>query len=374
MPPFLISDNRPYGFLSNVGLRIAFLSFLIFGILKTYAQDLPGVVSSADLPRYNSAVRVMFYNTENLFDVEDDSLKNDADYLPGGSYNWNKSRLYSKLQNLSKVIMALGGWEAPEIIGLCEVENKNVLQQLLNLTPLKRFPYRFVHYESPDRRGIDVALLYRADKFSLISSFPIPLLFESEDSGRTRDILYVKGLVMHKDTVHFFVNHWPSRFGGHIETNPLRCQAGKLLKSKVDSILQANPNASVVLMGDFNDEPGDYSLNKCLGAAADTLMKAENQLFNLMGPLKRMGAGTHAFNDFTGWEYSLLDQIIVSPSLLSPSARIGIRENRAWIFAAPFMIQTSDDGGRRPLRTYSGRSYLGGFSDHYPVFIDLIIR
>jgi hypothetical protein len=203
---------------------------------------------------------------------------------------------------------------------------------------------------------------------------PCPLIFDGDSAGRTRDILYVKGLILHRDTVHIFVNHWPSRFGGHIATNPLRCQAGKLLREKVDSIITSVHDSRIVIMGDFNDEPEDYSIKSCLEALPDTNILNQNVLINLMGPLKKSGAGTHAFNDFTGWEYSLLDQFIVTTELLKPESNIGIRENRAWIFAPPFIIQTGDDGGRRPLRTFAGRTYLGGYSDHFPVFLDLIVR
>ncbi len=315
----------------------------------------------------------MFYNVENLFDLEHDSLKNDYDFLPGGAYNWSERRLYTKIQNLSKVIMAVGGWEPPEIVGLCEVENRNVLQQLIRRSPLHRYPYKIIHYESPDHRGIDVALLYRADKFSPIYSRPVPLIYEGDSVGRTRDILYVKGLMLHTDTIHFLITHWPSRFGGRMVSEPRRCQAGKLTRSIVDSILSASPEAQILIMGDFNDEPDDKSLIQCLGAVNDTTM-LESTLINLMGPLKKIGAGTYAFHDFTGWEYNLIDHFIVTPSLLDRSRKVGIRENRAWIFAAPFMIQKTDDGAKRPFRSYIGRTYQGGYSDHYPIFLDLMYQ
>lgn len=354
----------------------AILVFLfIFATSSTsHSQDLPGAVSSSDFQRYNQGIRLMFYNVENLFDIEHDSLKNDYDFLPEGGYNWSKKRLYTKIQNLSKVIMAAGGWEAPEIIGLCEVENRNVLTMLIRQSPLQRFPYRILHYESPDRRGIDVAMLYRADKFSVLKSSPIPLIFEGDSTGRTRDILYVKGLLMHRDTIHLFVNHWPSRFGGRIATDPLRCQAGKRLRAFTDSILANSAEARIIMMGDFNDEPEDHSVNNCLGATTDTAQANTSVLVNLMGPLKKIGAGTHAYNDFTGWEYSLLDQFIITPNLLQSEASVSIRESRAWIFAPSFIVETTQDGAKRPKRTYIGRSYHGGYSDHYPIFLDLILR
>jgi endonuclease/exonuclease/phosphatase family metal-dependent hydrolase len=347
---------------------------LISITLKTSAQDLPGTVGFDDFQRYHNAIRVMFYNVENLFDLEHDSLKNDMEFLPGGSYNWSKSRLYNKIQNISKVMIACGGWEAPEIIGLCEVENRKVLLQLLRQSPLSRYPYRIVHYESPDNRGIDNALLYRTDKFTMIHSQAFQLIFEGDSVARTRDILYVKGLAMHKDTLHFLVNHWPSKFGGHVATDPLRCQAGKLLRSITDSILESNPDAAIVMMGDFNDEPGDESVKDCLGASTDISPDSYQKRINLMGPLKKLGAGTHAFNNFSGWEYSLIDHFIVSPALLHKDSGLRVRENRAWIFAAPFMIETTDDGAQRPFRTFVGRTYKGGYSDHYPIFLDILLN
>ena len=182
-------------------------------------------------------VRVMFYNTENLFDTEKDSVNNDGDYTPEGKFHWTKEKYEHKLTSIYKSIAAVGGWQPPEIIGLSEIENQHVLEDLLGHTPLSKFQYGIVHYDSPDPRGIDVALLYRSDKARLLFSKPIYIQFPGEPRKKTRDILFAQLLVAGFDTLNVYVNHRPSRRGGEIESEKYRVCVASILRNNVDSVL-----------------------------------------------------------------------------------------------------------------------------------------
>ena len=205
--------------------------------------------------------RIVFYNVENLFDVYNDSLTNDDEFTPEGERNWNNYKFYKKLNNLSKVIISIGEWNPPSVIGFCEIENRFVLNKLIYETPLKSIDYKIIHAESPDRRGIDVAFLYRESRFVPLFYSPIPINFPDDTLSKTRDILYVKGVLAEADTVHFFVNHWPSRYGGYEDSKPRRIFVASVLRSKVDSILSVNRDPNIIIMGDFNDEPWDESIS-----------------------------------------------------------------------------------------------------------------
>ncbi len=312
--------------------------------------------------------RIMFYNVENLFDTLDEPDRNDDEFTPEGARYWTDYRLRKKLVSLYKVIAAAGEWSAPEVIGLCEVENRQVLERLRDETPLKTVPYRIIHRHSPDRRGIDVALMYRTDRLTILDSAFFTVVFPGDLSIRTREILYAKGVAT-DDTLHFFVNHWPSRIGGAVsEYN--RHDAGKLLRSKVDSIFSIQPLAKVILMGDFNDEPPDRSLTDGLGALI-TMGNNPSELYNLMAPLKQSSNfHTHKYQG----QWTMLDQFIVSGSLLLQKKGMYTRPDAASIFYQDWML-TEDElhPGKRPFRTYDGYRYSGGFSDHLPVILDLWI-
>jgi len=336
---------------------------------------LPALLSSgnpklSDEMRGSNALRVVFYNVENLFDVYDDRLTEDDEFTPGGIRAWNYRRFIVKTQNIGKVLVAAGGWEAPEIIGLCEVENRLTLIQLLKYSPLGRLNYQIVHYDSPDQRGIDVAMLYRPDKFHKLHSEPIAVVFPGEDARSTRDILYVKGIALGADTLHVFVNHWPSRLRGYMATKPLREFAGALLRTKVDSIKQFDPKASILIMGDFNDTPDEHSLVYSLGAKLNQAELQPGELYNLMNDFYRNPAlGTHKYQGY----WSSIDHFIVSQGLLKGKRGLGIYPAGAAIFDADFLLE--DDPvhtGKRPKRTYIGMQYKPGYSDHLPIILDII--
>lgn len=315
------------------------------------------------------ALRVMFYNTENLYDPIDDSLTADEEYAAGGMRGWSFNRMKRKIINLSKVILSVGGWDPPEIIGLCEVENRYVLYQLTYESPLKNFGYKIVHYNSPDPRGIDVAMIYRPEKFRVISSMPIPIRFPFDTASRTRDILFVKGVAFERDTLNIFVNHWPSKFGGAEATIPKRNYVASVLRAITDSMLAANPNCNILIMGDLNDTPQDESVSKILRAKMDSLGLAPNDLYDLLaGAGIAWNKGTIKFQET--WE--AIDHIIISRPLLTNAKGLHTSPHGLKIFDAPFLLQDDEAWfGKKPFRTYYGAQYIGGFSDHLPVYLDL---
>lgn len=315
-------------------------------------------------------MRVVFYNVENLFDPFDDSLTNDEAFAPGGIRAWSYRRFVKKCQDLGKVLLATGAWEAPEIIGLCEVENRFVIAKLLEHSALGRLGYRIIHYDSPDSRGIDVALMYRPEKFTLLHSEPIAVIFPGKGSRSTRDILYVKGIALNADTLHLFVNHWPSRFGGYMATKPLREFTGALLRTRIDSVLLYDPQASILIMGDLNDPPDEYSVEYSLSAKLDSSNLQPGDFYNLMNNLFRDPTrGTHKYRE----NWSTIDHFIVSKSLLKGLRGLGLHPRGAEVFDAEFLLE--DDPlhtGQRLNRTYIGMQYHGGYSDHLPIKLDLI--
>jgi hypothetical protein len=347
---------------SNIIFRLYLLpGFIFLTSVSAFGQDL-----ITDSPEN---IRVMFYNVENLFDIYDDSLTRDEEFTPEGERRWNNRRFYNKLNNIYKVIMAVGQWEPPSIIGLCEIENRLVLDKLIYETPLKNFGYRIIHHESPDRRGIDVALLYREEHFIPFHHEAVAVTFSNDTARKTRDILYVKGLVFDKEMIHLFVNHWPSRYGGYMVSKPSRKTAALKLRQKTDSLLNINPNLNIIIMGDFNDNPDDESLQDVLLAANPGNSISNGELFNLMKLFNNNNTGTLKYRE--SWD--IFDQFIVSGTLLQPDAKILIRDFKAEIFAPDFLFE--DDKayfGKRPFRTYTGFKYSGGYSDHLPVYIDLM--
>lgn len=312
--------------------------------------------------------KVMFYNVENLFDTENDSLINDEEFLPNGDRFWTNTKYYNKLRNIYKVVMAIGGWNPPAIIGLCEIENHKVLNDLVNNTPLVKFEYQIIHKNSPDRRGIDVGFLYRKDLFEPVSHNSISINYPDQPENKTRDILYVKGIANQVDTIHVFVNHWPSRWGGQFESEDRRIFVAGVLKTNTDSIFARDSLAKIIIMGDFNDYPMNTSLNKTLQAKTDYSLKGNSELYNLSASFQKKNIGT---NKYEG-EWGILDQIIVSGSLLNSNESIYTSLNDVYIFNSDFLLEP-DEGyfGFKPKRTFAGFTYIGGFSDHLPTYLVL---
>lgn len=346
-------------------------------------------------------VSILFWNVENLFDYRDDTLTTDEEFTSSGAMHWGYAKLQSKLAHVAKTILAAGGWDPPVLIGMCEVENRYVLNKLIYASPLKRFGYRAIHRDSPDNRGIDVAVLFREEHFVPIKAEWITICFPFDTSAKTRDILYVKGMLFSADTLHLFVNHWPSRRGGEAASAPRRNFVAGVLRGKVDSIIQSagcsrqepvgngqvavgsehqatmvswhhnttvpDQFPSILIMGDFNDEPENGSLCRILRAHLDTIGLLPTNLVNLSYVVTG-SQGSHKFREHWG----LLDQFIVSGALIDRTHPLQADPGSLRIFRAAFLLE--DDLkylDMKPKRTYLGPRYKGGFSDHLPITIKI---
>lgn len=308
------------------------------------------------------ALTVAFYNTENLFDIEDDPHINDNEFLPNSEKKWDMQRYQKKLNDLARVLSEIDTVSLPVFIGLCEVENRRVLDDLIATTPLLGGNYAVAHFDSPDMRGIDVALLYRPEIFKLNHSEAIKIVFEDEPKWKTRDILHVTGKIK-SETFHLFVNHWPSRIGGEEETEAKRMQVASILKKKVDEIQDGAPKANIIIMGDMNDEPVNKSLFETLGAKAPG---TNSKLINLMIPLDEQNQGSYFYRG----SWTMLDNLVVS-STLTNGKGFEAAGGEGHVFRNKWMEFTNKKGESSPNRTFGGSNYYGGVSDHFPVYFIL---
>ena len=314
---------------------------------------------------------IAFYNVENLFDTKNDTLIFDDERTPEGSYQWTDERYTTKVANIAKVLSNIGqpiSKSSPTIIGLCEVENRKVLHDLVSHPVLQHEGYGMVHFDAPDDRGIDVALLYKKSAFLPHSSKSHRLLLFDEDGIRdyTRDQLVVSGY-LDKEEIHFIVNHWPSRRGGQTKSQPYRIKAAKLTKRIMDSLQYLNPKAKIIAMGDLNDDPIDDSLKKVLKTKGKTKQLDSLSLFNPMEKLFRKGLGTLAYRD----KWNLFDQFFFTPNLLDPKKE-GYTFWKAGIYNPDYLQTASGRYKGYPFRTYVGTTYQGGYADHFPVYLYLI--
>lgn len=248
--------------------------------------------------------------------------------------------------------------QPPALIGLAEVENDRVLADLVKSTHLHRYNYGFVHYDSPDERGIDVALLYNQDYFILENSEAIPLYVENEHGARdyTRDILKVSGY-LGQEKIHLLINHWPSRHTKSDTTGYKRITAAKRVVQLIDDLRQSDPRAKIIIMGDFNDNPKNNSIQ---------LLKKEGVLYNPMEQLFSFNKGSVVH----GSKWMLFDQILMTTNFLDPDEK-GLKFTSAAIFNKKFLTQNTGKFKSQPFRTYAGKKYLGGFSDHFPVYVQV---
>lgn len=312
-----------------------------------------------------------FYNFENLFDTLDTPDKFDTEFTPSGNNKYNTAVYQEKLGNLSKVVSELGTELSPDgvaLLGVAEIENRQVLEDFVKQPAIKDRNYGIIHYESPDFRGIDVALLYQPKYFSPTSSKAVPLLIYNDDGSPrvTRDILLVSGN-FDGEPMHILVNHWPSRRGGESATQPYRNAGAKICKEIADSLTQENPYAKIILMGDLNDDPTSPSVKKVLQAQRYTNKTPKKGFFNPMYELFKRGFGSNAYRD----AWSLFDQIIVSQGLLSKKAG-GYRYHKAFVHNENYLIQKNGRYKGYPYRTFSFGNYIGGYSDHLPVYVYLL--
>lgn len=310
-------------------------------------------------------VSVVFWNVENLYDPYDDTTKLDDEFTSAGAKHWTWSKFNLKLNHVAKTLIAIGEWEAPAIAGLCEVENRYVLNKLIYETPLKPWQYKCIHHESPDLRGIDVALIYRPSVFNVLGSKSISIRFPFDTLAQTREILMVKGILFGMDTIHLFVNHWPSRRGGYLGSQPRRNWVASVLKVLIDSVLRSHPASNIVVMGDFNDEPENESLKVVLGAKTEINAIPSDTLFNLMGVRNKIRMeGTLKYRD----QWSTFDQFLVTGALIGGTSglKAGTRDVR--IFSSKFLLEEDQTYfGEKLNRTFVGPRYHGGFSDHLPI-------
>ncbi|MCK9209059.1 MAG: endonuclease [Salinivirgaceae bacterium] len=301
---------------------------------------------------------IMSYNVENLFDTVAFNHSDD-EFTPGSPKQWGTERYTRKLENIAKVIASVHPEELPELVGMVELENIQVLSDLVKTPALQKANYVPLLIEGPDPRGIDCGLIYRPDAFKYLSHKAIPVFFNGDSSRRTRDILYVKGLVK-KDTLHVFVNHWTSRRGGE-DTEIKRVQCAQALKKQVDSLLAINLKSLVVIMGDFNDEPSDKSLHETLQASN---LEESGILENLMYPLHTEGKGTYYFKG----AYNMLDNMVISRAIKTKAKGFRLLHPSGMIFNPEMISYTQKNGDKAPNRTFSGDKYFGGFSDHFPIY------
>lgn len=317
-----------------------------------------------ELPAQKARFRVMSWNVENLYDTIPDAVADDREFLPNAPRKWNTYRYWAKQGALARTILVAGGLQPVDIIGLCEVEGDSVLYDLCRRTRLARLGYEYVITQSRDLRGIDVGLLYQPESFALFHhrSHSVPRVFDSERP--TRDILLASGRVPNGDTLDVMVVHFPSRRGGADLTDAYRVRAAEVVRQLADSLQQSRQRPQLLVMGDFNDEPKNRSISEvlapsfaALSAQATPYPAEENATIK----------GTYCFRG----DWSRIDHILVSHSLLETSAPLATSPNGCRIFALPYLLEKGPRGEKQPRRTYLGTRYHYGVSDHLPLLLDL---
>lgn len=345
----------------NMLIRTIFITILLTAVLAAEAQQ------------QVRAGLIAFYNLENLFDTINTPDVLDEEFTPEGPNKWTGSRYMEKLDNMALAISRIGeddGWKGgPAVLGVSEIENRSVLEDLAAHPLLKDSNYQIVHYDSPDRRGVDVALMYRPRFFSVTASASpsLPLTNDEGEPVYTRDQLVVSGL-FDGEPMHFIVGHWPSRSGGELTTRPRRNAAAALSRRLVDSLLAINHDSKVFVMGDLNDDPSDESLRKYLRASGNADRLRDDEMYNTMYPLFRKGIGSLNYRD----GLNLFDQIVVTKSLLGNDYST-YKFLHARVFNSPFLMQKDGQYKGYPLRSFVGTVWQGGYSDHFPVYV-IIVR
>lgn len=309
---------------------------------------------------------IAFYNVENLFDTINDPTTNDEEFTPQGDVRWNTEKYVNKLKALSEAMAGIGTEFTPDgaaLIGVSEIENKQVMLDLVNQPALSGRSYKVVHFDSPDRRGVDVGLIYQPKYFRPLHSKSYRLIVENNPDFLTRDPLVVTGL-FDGEEISVIVNHWPSRRGGEKRSMPLRMAAARLNRHIVDSLLGLNPDAKIVVMGDLNDNPTNKSILEGLNAKGTKDNLKTGELFNPMFSIYKKGVGSNAWQD----SWSLFDQLIISQGLLGEDfSTYTFRTAR--VHNKTELAQKTGRFKGYPHRTYAGGTYLGGYSDHFPAYI-----
>ena len=336
------------------------------------------IPAQADTPSKNYVIG--FYNLENLFDTYDDPAKNDEEFLPEGQNKWTDVKYQKKLQNMASVIgaMAEANGAFHTLLGVSEIENRLVLEDLVAQPEIARANYQIVHYDSPDARGVDVGLLYRPDQFTYIDSESIPFTFDSDiefsmgeelqASFKTRDILMVHGQIAGEDFA-IYVAHLPSRVGG--KGGDLRSRGAEIIYCHAMDMMEKYPGIKVVVMGDMNDNPTDISMSEYLHGKEDPAEVGHEDFFSPFLSMLKKGYGSIAYRG----DWNIYDIIMVNETLLNaPDGGLKIRQigkkgNYGVVFKRPFMITKNGQYKGYPFRTFSNGSFIGGYSDHFPTFI-----
>ena len=332
------------------------LSVMALAATSVVAQDKPYMVA--------------FWNFENLFDIYNDPETHDDEFTPEGIKKWNETKYQKKLYNLERVIfdMAAINKEYPIVLGVSEIENRSVLEDLVSQPKLKGAKYRICHFDSPDARGVDVAFLYRADVFKLEGSDNIKLNVPELPNFRTRDLVVMWGTI-EGEPFYFLVSHWPSRLGGKEASQFKRDACAKQIREIKDSLLKENPATKVIVMGDFNDDATDASLVKVMGAKGKLKELETGDFFNPYYQMLKAGLGTLAYQD----SWNLFDNICVTENLVNGTyGKLRLMKGKKFygnIFTRPYMLQQEGQYKGYPLRTFVTNNFQNGFSDHFPVYI-----
>jgi endonuclease/exonuclease/phosphatase family metal-dependent hydrolase len=307
---------------------------------------------------------VAFYNCENFFDTENDPVKDDDEFTPGGKYHYTRWVYGQKQHNIATVIQSMDNGNGPAVMGMAEVENNTVLNDLVRQPELARKNYKYVWYSGHDPRGINVALLYDATRFKVTRSESIPVdLSGTGGKTATRDILHVKG-VLNGDQVDVFVCHWPSRRGGEEVSDAKRAVVANTVKQLADRILAAD-RAKVIIMGDLNDNPTDASVHTTLGASCDKAGVAQKGFYNPFCELYNSGNGTECYRH----QWNMFDQVIISGALLN--AKHGLSYDHSEVCKPEFIIDHYKGHEGEPHRSFVGTKWINGYSDHFPVALYL---
>ena len=312
-----------------------------------------------------------FYNLENLYDTIDNPMVDDNEFIPTGPKKYNSEVYWDKLNKLATVLSEMGAEKSPDgpaILGVAEIENDTVLNDLIKQPLIANRNYKIVHYDSKDARGVDVGLLYNPKYFKLIASDKlfVNLPTGAKDAYFTRDVLWVKGQ-LDGETIHVYVNHWPSRRGGEKRSEPGRMAAAKVCRNHMDSVLKTDPDAKFVVMGDLNDDPLNKSITEVIGAKPVADQVKKEGMFNPWTELYNKGIGTLAYQDAWG----LFDQILISGTWLSHD-QCGFFFKSRYIFNKPYLVENMGRYKGYPMRTWDGNIYRGGYSDHFPTYIVLL--
>lgn len=316
--------------------------------------------------------KVVFYNLENFFDTINDPEVRDDEFTPEGPKKWNSAKYYKKLENVERVFFDIAAInkDYPVVIGVSEVENRNVLEDIVATRKMVPGNYRISHFDSPEARGVDVAFLYRPDVFKMEGEKAVRTVIPSLPNFKTRDILTMWGTI-DEEPFFFMVAHWPSRLGGREASEFKRIAVAEQMRSIADSVRKANPATKVVMMGDFNDDPIDKSMTQGLGAKLKMKDLQEGDLYNPFGDMLKAGYGSLAYGD----AWNIFDNIVVSDNLAKGSTgKLKLQQapkSKFYgnIFKQHYMVQKEGQYKGYPLRTYVGNNFQGGFSDHFPTYI-----